>query len=174
MKLLFCLSGVFLWAPGLLAQPKVMDWKPFVPSDKEFSILLPGVPKKKSREIKTRKGIVEVTSLTLVAKGKGGFYFSFSQPRKSSASRSGEDDRLKQAKTKALKTIRGVLKKEQKLELGNFPGVELYISIKQNKHLRLRLFVIEDRLYQLLVVGTPAQVASADTNRYFASFKLTK
>jgi hypothetical protein len=154
-----------------MAQPAAV-WTELVPDDKSFAVLLPGTPKKQTKEVKTPQGTLTITTWVLEPEKDGPAYLvSYSElpggPHKLTA-----EQRLDQARDGAVASTKGKIQSEKKMTLQGHPGRDLLILTKDKQHLHTRLFVVGARLYQLFVVGTAAQVASKDTAKFFDSFKL--
>ena len=67
----------------------------------------------------------------------------------------------------------GQLIRETELEIDGFPGKE-YIAKKTDFNLKGRVFLVKQRLYQLITVYSPAQAdaLSSDVEDFIRSFRL--
>jgi len=85
-----------------------------------------------------------------------------------------EQRRLDNARDVVIAAPKGRLTSERSLPLQKkYPGRELEIDAQGETRIRTRLYVVENRLYQLMVVGSSAWVMSKDALRFFESFQLT-
>jgi hypothetical protein len=72
------------------------------------------------------------------------------------------------------KVAGGKLKAEQKIQRGGHPGRDLLIEVMGGRYfIRDRLYLVEGRLYQLIVAGPEEFVRGPDAGKFFDSFKLT-
>jgi hypothetical protein len=75
----------------------------------------------------------------------------------------------------ALDNLGGKLVSEKEIKLGKHAGREILIEVaKQDRLFRVRVYLVENRLYQTVVFGPPKFVKSKEAERYLDSFKLLK
>jgi hypothetical protein len=160
-----------LLAALLTAQPDA-PWTELSPEDKAFTIQFPGTPVKQVEKIKTPTGTIDVISYALKpSKDRPAYLLSYSefagQPDKLTP-----QQRLDKAQAGALASTKGKLQSQKNFTLQGYPGRELLIATPEDQHLRTQIYVVGDRVYQLIVVGPADQVASKDADKFFDSFKL--
>src|SRR5262249_50703758 len=66
----------------------------------------------------------------------------------------------------------GKVVKEDKITIGGQPGRELLVDVAGKLQLRLRLVLVNNRMYQVMVTGSSEFVSSGDAEKVFSSFKL--
>jgi hypothetical protein len=71
----------------------------------------------------------------------------------------------------AANGVKGQVRGSSDVSLGGNPGREFTIE-NDTMVLRVRLYLVQRRLYQILVVGTKALINSAETERFQSSFEL--
>jgi hypothetical protein len=71
----------------------------------------------------------------------------------------------------AAKGVKGQVKSSSDVSLAGNPGREFTIE-NDTMVLRVRLYLVQRRLYQILVVGTRDLIAGAETERFQSSFQL--
>ncbi|HWG49896.1 MAG TPA: hypothetical protein VN669_09405 [Candidatus Acidoferrales bacterium] len=71
----------------------------------------------------------------------------------------------------SAKAVKGQVKAVNDVSLAGNPGREFTIE-NDTMVLRVRLYVVQRRLYQILVVGTKDLINSAETERFQSSFQL--
>jgi hypothetical protein len=83
--------------------------------------------------------------------------------------------RLDQARDGAVENSGGKLRKEQLIELidgdKRHPGRDLLIDKNGEVIARIRIYVVERRLYQVMVLGNPS---AKDASTFMDSFRLNK
>lgn len=63
--------------------------------------------------------------------------------------------------------------KSQEMTLFGKPALELFGQDDQNRRMRVRLFLVKNRMYQIIIAaGSDNLLTDADAERFFASFKL--
>jgi hypothetical protein len=79
------------------------------------------------------------------------------------------------ARNGAVANVQGAkLQSETRVKLGKYPGRDVLINVQSGRFFaRWRCYLVEERLYQIIVVGSEEFVRSQDTDRMLQSFKLT-
>ncbi|MGH7171603.1 MAG: hypothetical protein ACRELG_15105, partial [Gemmataceae bacterium] len=62
---------------------------------------------------------------------------------------------------------------ESKIKVEGHPGREWTMDVPGQGGLKMRVFLVKNRLYQLVAGGNPKKVAQKDIQAFFDSFKLT-
>ncbi len=72
--------------------------------------------------------------------------------------------------------MRGVLRgKEKPIELaGKYPGREITIEKKGEIVAKMRIYLVNNRLYQVMVLGPGAAFSTKDVGIFLDSFRLNK
>jgi hypothetical protein len=85
-------------------------------------------------------------------------------------------ERLDRTRDAVVRGVRGTLSKETKLTLaGKFPGRELLIATAPPRDLiRHRLYLVDGRLYQVVVWGTKEWAGGKEADAVLDSFALAK
>jgi hypothetical protein len=146
------------------------DEKPFTPKEGGFSILFPGVPKENKQETKTPAGTVAVTYY-VVEKGGVTYVASFSVFPKESVKPRTEEKRLDNARDGAVASAKGKLEGERKIKMGKYPAREVLIR-GEKSFVRSRIYAVENRLYQTMVIGTRDQAKGKEATEFLKSFRL--
>jgi hypothetical protein len=66
------------------------------------------------------------------------------------------------------------LVKEDKITHGTYQGREILVELPASTFTRSQVFIVEDRIYHLLVLGPKDMVSSKDADKFFESFKLLR
>lgn len=149
-------------------------WQTYMLSNKSFSITLPELPKEKDQEIKTSAGAVKVKIYVVEPRSSGPAWFVGHSEPSSTVKLDTDERRLDRARDGAVAAMNGKLQGERRLTLQRYPGRELDIVREGDQRVRLRVYVVRQRMYTLLVVGTAEQVRSPEAERFFESFKLAE
>lgn len=148
-------------------------WTKFVAPDRSFSIDFPQKPKQKSKRLKSPGGPLTIkTYLVNSAKAKTAWFVSYSEKPAGKADSVRPAAHLYRAKKAALQTTKGKLKEEKKINVAGKPGLELLIVTKKGKYFRTRICFINNRLYQIFLVGPREQVVSDNADHFLKSFKV--
>jgi hypothetical protein len=152
-----------------------LDWKEFAPKDGGFTILMPGAPTEHKKSIKLATGIVEVVVYELpIPPGDGKFVVGYSEFPEATIKPGTEDKRLDNARDGVVASVKGTLLRQKILLLDSYPGRELHIKTDGKTTVVVRLCAVNNRLYQLLVVGNEELAASPEAAKFMTSFKLAR
>ena len=149
------------------------EWKTFSPDGGGFSVQMPGTPKEFKKNLETQAGPVEMLIYELPVPGTEGklvvSYCDFPEATKPGT----EDKRLDNARDGAIASSKGKLKREKSLLIETYPGREVTIDVEEKGLVVLRLYAVNKRLYQVMVVGPMDLVTSQDAQKFLTSFRLT-
>ncbi|MCI0700756.1 MAG: hypothetical protein L0241_06720 [Planctomycetia bacterium] len=84
------------------------------------------------------------------------------------------DKVLRGAQDGAMKGVKGKLVTSRDLKLGKYPGREFTLTLPDKNQYRSRIYLVEGRLYQVIVVGSKDFVASLEARTFLYSFELTE
>jgi hypothetical protein len=131
---------------------------------------MPGTPKEQTQQA---AGIT--LKMYVVAQGNDGYAVGYADVPGVAAEQGFQlEARLDGARDGAIRNVNGKLREEKKLTLeGKYPGREFIADVPEKKLvLRARLYIVNGRLYQTLVVGV-ADFANSDTaTKFLDSFAL--
>jgi len=163
------LTGAALVLAGPLhAQSKVV-WQNFQSAEGRFKIAFPGEPVTKSGKYRTATGDIPSTQYTAGDGAEATYDVRYSDYPASVMA--------KLTPAKLLDAVRdglvakGKLASEKPFGMGKVAGREQEIVGEDGTHYRVRLLLVESRLYQLTAMAKPP--ARADAERFFGSFQLT-
>lgn len=144
------------------------EWKEIHSKDGRFKVTLPSA----AREDKYQAEKTPVGPLTFVVHlgeaGKDTYRVEYADlPPKVPY------DELKDFVQPITTRYEGKVTKEEGIEVAGHKGWAFEIDAQKPKgHVAGRVFVVENRLYQLLAVGPEVSGSSADVKKFFDSFKL--
>lgn len=149
------------------------QWKQFSSDQGKFSVYLPGEPKEQSQTVSTPVGPLTL-HMYLVEQGVGTAYVAaYADYDEKLVQLTSKETLLDGARDGQVKSVRGKLVSEKRIFLSGHPGRELKIQVTDKLYLRSRLYLVENRLYQVLVVTHKGAIDGPDANRVLGSFKLT-
>jgi hypothetical protein len=154
-------------------------WKVFASKDGRFTVHMPKEPMDpKKQVVKTGTGELNVT--LVIAEGRQDSYFvvSYSDFPPAVLKKGEEEMRLDQACNGAVESSRGKLRGVAKpIELaGGYAGREIVIEKDGAVIAKMRIYLVENRLYQIMVLGSGTIFSSKekDVGIFLDSFRLKK
>jgi len=165
--LLLCL------APSLARGRGEADWKEFTSKEGGFAVKLPGTPTEDRRTTRSPAGSFTGTVYVLEGKKGNEFYLAGFTDLPAAAVKAGTDaQRLDAARDEAIAHVRGKLVDERRIDLKGHPGREVTIEVDPKTFIQVRLYLVKQRLYQVLVVGGKDVAGAKHTLRFLDSFRL--
>jgi hypothetical protein len=163
---------VFLCVVVLASGCKQAQWAEFASPEGRFKVQMPGTPTQKSEYTAG----VEMKMFMVEQKG-GAFAVAYADlpiPQRESAQQT--QLRLNGARDGCIQNVKGSLANESRITLeGKFPGRDIEVNLPAQKGLmRNKIFVVNQRLYQVMVIGSPAWTNSAEAKKFMESFALTQ
>jgi hypothetical protein len=149
-------------------------WHAFKSAAGKYSVHMPSEPKEK----KQTSGPLSIT--LQIAEGKHDSYFVVSHCDIPAAElkKGNAEKRLDQACLGAVETAGGELRGDKKkITLdGKHPGREIVIEKKGEVIARMRIYLVDNRLYQVMVLGSGPTFAAKekDVGLFLDSFRLIK
>ena len=144
-----------------------------------FTVDVPGVPEMKEGVEQTKAGPVKTTTWSI--KTQGAFFaVSIADYPKGAMGNAMPVKVLEGARDGAMANVGGTVEKDISVFLDSgtpkkkYPGREFDGTTKSGLKLAARLFLVEDRLYQLICVTPKAGFNAADFKKFADSFKLKK
>lgn len=150
-------------------------WDSFTSSEGKFSALFPKNPTEEIDTLNTAIGTLEMHTFT--ASYRKGFFavayvdYPYSAVRVTPAS-----SLLDGARDGAVERTNGRLLSEKLISLGGYPGREIKIKIETPKHtaiIRCRIYLVKNRLYQILVATSIQEAYSTIGTTFLNSFQVT-
>lgn len=141
--------------------------------DGGFKATFPVKAQATSMPVKT--GGIEVT-MNMVAAEKNGasFVVSYVDYPKGTLAQKSTDQAFKDIIEGTVGNIQGTLRSAEPITLGGTPGREVLIDVpEQNVAVHERIFLVGDRLYQVMYGGPKGTESSGDALTFMDSFKLT-
>jgi hypothetical protein len=161
-------------APVSIADPiQASDWEEFTSTAGRFSVVMPGAPVEQTQVVETDAGAVDLY-MYLVDKGTAAYIAGYADYPQELISQTDTQTLLQNARDGALANVGGSLMNERSISLDGHAGLEIEVETSdpptQVAYLVARFYLVENRLYQTLVVTL--NNASSDTERFLDSFVL--
>lgn len=176
MKRQWFASGVFWAVLTLLATTAPASaWVSFQSEAGGFQISFPEQPVESTSEDVDADGKALNQTRFQVQFDDGVMFVSIQDNLELADAQGPELDQALQRGVEALKRVTGgEVRVNEKLTLHEqFPGWAFAADIRGlDGHLRSRMYLVNGRLYQVMVVGTPTFANSQDANRFLDSFAL--
>jgi hypothetical protein len=146
------------------------NWKEFSSAEGKYKVMMPGTPKET-----TQASPAGPIKFHTVEEKNGAYVVNFTDIT-GTASEPPEkiDQRLDGARQGAAGNVQGKVVKEDKITLeGKYPGRDIQIELPNDKGLiRVRMYFVNGRLYQVMAVGTKSWTGSGDVQKFLDSFAL--
>jgi hypothetical protein len=167
-RLLLCLAIV---ATPLHADDKP-EWKEFATKEGRFKVQMPGTPehKKLDAESDFGKGVLHMNTVQAGKTMYGANYIDYPATIKKVPVKQLFDS----SRDGAAANLDGKVVKEKDIKLGDHPGREIHIEVGGGKQLfRVRVYLVEQRMYQVVILGTTMAATSKEADKFLDSFQLT-
>jgi len=150
------------------------EWTSFTSPEGRFTVLMPAKPKTEVKNTDTAEGNLP---MYLFSAANDNAYFLISYNDFSNVNESNVQAALEAGRTGAIESMGGELISERKILLGSYPGLEF--SAKKSSEgseiiANARLYFVDHRLYQLLVLAYKPHADSPDIQKFLTAFELTK
>lgn len=144
------------------------EWIKYSSEAGRFSILMPVQPKVQEQPVKTAAG--ELTNHVFLAlKGSAAFAISYADYPQNDADPQKVLDNVRQG---AITGIKGTLISGSNITHKGYPGREFQASTEGALYTS-RIFLVNNRLYQMVVVAPAGSLTTAEISKYLTSFNLT-
>lgn len=147
-------------------------WTTFASPQGRFEILMPGEVKQFTVDVSNEFG-ASTLHMNVATLGDGTMLIANWVDYPPELVQELPEQLLDDSRESALDNLGGKLVSEKPIKLGKFEGREILIEVgKVDRLFRVRVYLIENRLYQTIAFGPPKFVKSREAQRYLDSFKL--
>ena len=147
------------------------EWKEFTSKEGRFKVLMPGAPMQDKAETESDfgKGVLHMNTVQTGKTMYGAHYCDFPAAIKKVPLKQVYDS----SRDGAAANLEAKLVSEKDVKLGEHPGRETQIEVAGGKRLfRTRVYLVDQRLYQVVVFGTKEAATSKEADKFLESFKL--
>ena len=167
----FGIAGLSFPEPSPAQSPDTVRWQTFESGGGRFKVAFPGAPVMKQGRLRTEIG--EIASVRHTADSADATYdVTYNDYPESGVARLTAAKLLDTARDGLVYQAKGTLASEKTFMLGTRTGREYDISGEGGMRYRIRLLLVNNRLYQLSAIARLP--AAADDRKFFDSFQLTK
>ncbi len=162
--LLVFMAGWSLWG---------LPWAAFSPPDKSFTVKMPGKPEQQTTALLFTVGPEPATVLT-VGRPHEAYIVSFTKIPAKFAGKSSAPKHLEVVRDVMVSVQNGTLTEDKEISQGDFPGREFHYTVSkpQKGTAVARIFRTQNRLFQLVVVGSAVAADSRNVQEFFGSFQI--
>jgi hypothetical protein len=144
-----------------------LEWKEVTSPDGGFKVLMPPGASKQNADEEPPLGKITLTTYTVKQKGDGYFLGWADLPPKPPFD---PEDFLKGV---AKRYDNAEKKSSKAITFRDNPGLEFELETPKGRKIVGRLYVVKNRLYELIVIGDGSRPpASAEAQKFFGSFQL--
>ena len=151
------------------------EWKDFASEKGKFSIGMPATPKESSQSVDTAAGKIDLTMFTAQL-GSAAYLVSYSDYPEEMMNSADPLKVLDGALDGSVTNFSGKVLSSTDITLDGNPGKEFNAEGKVTNpgdgSLRGRIYLVKNRLYQIIVVGLKDKTPATDIDKYLQSFKL--
>jgi hypothetical protein len=163
---------LFIFATISCATPPLLETRSEAGN---FSVVSPFVLQEQMESVDTAIGRIDM-HLFVSGKGNTAYMAAYSDYPESYVQERDPDAILDGGRDGAVKNLSGRLVSETKITLDNSPGREIRIDTSE-KHgstaaVKARIFLIKNRLYQILVAAPDEELDKPAVNEFLKSFRL--
>lgn len=156
----------------LLTACQPADWKEFSSKEGAFSVLMPGTPTEQTQKADTQAGTIEVHMFIFEQNGAA-YMVGYNDYPEAIVQQADPSKMLDGARDGMVSNTQGKLLGEQVISLDKYPGREIQIETSDGKlTMKNRVYLVNNRLYQVGVVTPKEESNSANITKFLASFKL--
>lgn len=147
------------------------DWKEFSFPGYGFSVTLPGDPARETPSVETEHGSLHAHLLILETPS---VYYFVSVNKLDSLQQKDPAKTLREAQDRAEQVYAGDLVYEKQIQQQGFPGREFKMkkTVLYKTVYISRIFVAQDRFYQVSVTAANPRRTRKDVERFFTSFRM--
>lgn len=160
-------GGIYLVRGG----DRLKKFEPYHSDQGQFSVLFPGKPTKKLQLLRTPAGEIDLWMFSAGSK-KSVFVVGYADYPQRLINNSDPTRMLDGARDGAVRNVRGSLVDETEIDFYGYPARELEIEVPQKGTVGARLILIDNRLYQVMVVSQSARILDRKGSEFLDSFSV--
>lgn len=170
VALLFTDSGKTLLSK--INPVKTPAWEEFSSSEGNFSVQMPGAPSHQTEQVQTAIGPIDMHLFSRELGSKIAYIVIYSDYPEV-ITRASPDQVLDGGRDAAVANSKGKLLSEERIFLdGGHAGREIVVEVPDQGVMKLRVYLVRQRLYQIMLLASKERIDSEENAKYFTSFKL--
>ena len=147
-------------------------WEEFSSSEGNFSVLMPGAPSHDTKQVQTAVGSIDMHLFSRELRNKTAYVVIYSDYPEF-ITRASPDKVLDGGRDAAVANSKGKLLSEEHIFLeGGHAGREIVVEVPDQGVLKLRAYLVRQRLYQVMLLAPKERIDSEENAKYLSSFKL--
>jgi hypothetical protein len=167
---------LFLLVPTLVLAQAKLEFEKFTSNELGFSILMPGMPKGRSEKVPSPLGELTVKGFVVETnQGKAAWMVTSTDYPAGTVKADNQDAILDGVVKGSTEGVKGKLLTQSKITLGKkHPGRSMQTDVPNTGIYHARVYLVGDRLYQVIMLGPKELATSPDATKFLDSFKLLK
>ena len=150
------------------------EWKDFTSAECRCSAQLPGMPQQRSNTMQSKFGTLDAKMIMLDVPGTAFFALFYVDYPKDVITKDKPDEILNDVREAAVANVKGKLRSETKITMNGFPGREVKIDSPGKMVMHGRIYLVKERLYQVIVVMPESRESAGESKKFLDSFKFQK
>ncbi len=148
-------------------------WKPFSSPEGGFTVLFPGTPNTDKPNTNTTADSNTLQSFSVLRENEALYVVSYRNMLEQVIQNSRDPNKVLAAVVSRISQgSKGNLLNEKNITLGKFPGKEIRFQLEKNIFLRGKIYLVNQRLYQLFVVTNQEANLTKSIDGFFNSFQI--
>lgn len=148
-------------------------WKQFSSSEGGFRLLMPGTPTQENKSVNTQVGALTIHMFIVPRQKEAIYAVAYADlPSNISPTPSEINQLLTDVAYGISDGAGGRLLSQQAISLGNFPGKEIRLQLAEGMIARGRIYLVNKRLYQVLVATNQERNLTKSIEGFLNSFQL--
>jgi hypothetical protein len=146
------------------------EWKEFTSKEGKFTANFPETPKVDTK--KDPKGNASTSTIATAEGGAIAYFVGFTELAPDAAK---NDPQV--TLENVAKSLEEGTKSKKEIKLNGFPGLEIVREFEQGGtklYMKMRMFRVKDRLYQVFVMSEQSKKDKADADKFLESFRLSE
>jgi hypothetical protein len=152
------------------------SWKEFRSQAGRFSVRLPGTPKEDKQAIDTAVGKIDMFLFVYEVSNDVAYLIMYNDYPEDVVAKADKTTMLDGARDGAVENVKGKLRSEKNVSISGSPGREIVVDTSDAplSTIKSRMYLVKNRLYQVMAVVPKGKETSKDVDKFLDSFKLTQ
>jgi hypothetical protein len=150
-------------------------WETYSSKGGKYSVSLPGKPTESDKPIDSAAGEITIHMALLSPNNDLAYLVTYNDYPDAALAGTDKEGMLDGVRDGNLKSFGGKVASEKKMTIGKdkFPGREILLEkAGETTVYRARMYLVNNRLYQVVIVASKDVATSKDTDKYLESFKV--
>ncbi|MBN2572894.1 MAG: hypothetical protein JXA68_12255 [Ignavibacteriales bacterium] len=148
----------------------------FVAKDGGFAVEFPSEPERMTQSVPTEVGDIQMTIYQAMSSDGNVVYFvSYNDYPAELVEQGDPESMLEEGMNGALGTYSSQLISSKKIKYGDHPGIEFFAGGESQGYainVKARMYLVENRLYQALVLGLEGSIDEDEMDEFLETFRL--